>query len=219
MDTLSRSKSMAKALRKALADRNVDLSHSDCLEIVARQFGFPDWNTLKAASDADAAITITVFIEHGRQSEAVDFYKAVFGAALLKRYIHDDMLIAVELRIGETLISVSGSNPRRELEPERGGPFYPKANGAVSTVLGLEVGDLDTMLRRAVDAGAVIRDKPEIATDGRRAAAFFDPFGHIWGLFEKSPAGTRKGVQRHQRPSERKIEAIRPRKAEKELVR
>ncbi|MGO4837460.1 glyoxalase superfamily protein, partial [Rhizobiaceae sp. 2RAB30] len=179
MDTLSRSKSMAKALRKALADRNVDLSHSDCLGIVARQFGFTDWNTLKAASDREAAITITVFIEHGRQSEAVDFYRAAFGADLLRRYIHDDMLIAVELRIGETLISVSGSNPRRELEPERGGPFYPKANGAVSTVLGLEVGDLDTALRRAVDAGAVIRDKPEIATDGRRAAAFFDPFGHI----------------------------------------
>ncbi len=219
MDTLSRSKSMAKALRKALADRNVDLSHSDCLEIVARQFGFPDWNTLKATSDGDAAITITVFIEHGRQSEAVDFYKAAFGAALLKRYIHDDMLIAVELRIGETLISVSGSNPRRELEPERGGPFYPKANGAVSTVLGLEVGDLDTMLRRAVDAGAVIRDKPEIATDGRRAAAFFDPFGHIWGLFEKSTAGARKGGDRRPGISERKVEAVGPRKSEKELVR
>lgn len=219
MDTLARSKSMAKALRKALADRNVDLSHSDCLEIVARQFGFSDWNILKAASDEEARITITVFIEHGRQSEAVEFYRAAFGAALVKRYTNDDMLIAVELRIGESVISVSGSNPRRELEPERGGPFYPKANGAVSTVLGLEVGDVDTVLQRAVDAGAVVRDKPQIATDGRRAAAFFDPFGHIWGLFEKSTVGVGKSPQRGSRISERKIEAIGRRKAEQELVR
>ncbi len=41
-------KSMARSLRDALAHRNVSLSHSECLEIVARQFGFADWNTLSA---------------------------------------------------------------------------------------------------------------------------------------------------------------------------
>jgi len=48
MSTLKGAKTMAKSLRGALADRNVLLSHSDCLEIVARQFGFADWNTLLA---------------------------------------------------------------------------------------------------------------------------------------------------------------------------
>lgn len=41
-------KLMAKALRKAIAERKIELSHSDCLEIVARQFGLADWNTLAA---------------------------------------------------------------------------------------------------------------------------------------------------------------------------
>jgi hypothetical protein len=41
-------KSMAKTLRQGLSDRNIDLSHSDCLELVARQFGLADWNTLAA---------------------------------------------------------------------------------------------------------------------------------------------------------------------------
>ena len=41
-------KSMAKSLRDALGSRKVQLSHSDCLEIVARQFGLADWNTLAA---------------------------------------------------------------------------------------------------------------------------------------------------------------------------
>src|ERR1700727_1878724 len=41
-------KTMAKSLRDSLVDRNVSLSHSKCLEIVARQYGFADWNTLSA---------------------------------------------------------------------------------------------------------------------------------------------------------------------------
>jgi hypothetical protein len=41
-------KTMAIALRDSLVNRNILLSHSDCLEIVARQFGLADWNTLSA---------------------------------------------------------------------------------------------------------------------------------------------------------------------------
>jgi ATP-dependent Lon protease len=41
-------KAMAKALRAALEERHVALSHGECLEIVARQLGFADWNTLSA---------------------------------------------------------------------------------------------------------------------------------------------------------------------------
>jgi catechol 2,3-dioxygenase-like lactoylglutathione lyase family enzyme len=52
-------KLMAKSLRAAMADRQVPLSHSETLEIVARQFGYDDWNVLAAkidgaAPDADA---------------------------------------------------------------------------------------------------------------------------------------------------------------------
>jgi hypothetical protein len=44
-------KMMAKSLRKALAERHVDISHSDSLECVARQLGWRDWNTLAAQLD------------------------------------------------------------------------------------------------------------------------------------------------------------------------
>ena len=46
-------KMMARSLRDALGSRNVLLSHSDCLEIVARQFGPADWNTLVAKLPAE----------------------------------------------------------------------------------------------------------------------------------------------------------------------
>ena len=45
-------KTMAKTLRLALAERNVELLHGDCLEIVARQFGLANWNTLAARIDS-----------------------------------------------------------------------------------------------------------------------------------------------------------------------
>jgi hypothetical protein len=48
MFTQNGAKSMAKSLRASLVDRNVSLSHSTCLEIVARQIGFADWNTLSS---------------------------------------------------------------------------------------------------------------------------------------------------------------------------
>jgi hypothetical protein len=48
MFTQKNAKTMAKSLRDSLVERNVSLSHSTCLEIVARQIGFADWNTLSA---------------------------------------------------------------------------------------------------------------------------------------------------------------------------
>ncbi len=47
-------KAMAKSLRQALAERRVDISHSDSLECVARQLGWRDWNTLAAQLDRPA---------------------------------------------------------------------------------------------------------------------------------------------------------------------
>src|SRR3984957_17219054 len=47
-------KAMAKSLRDSLAARSVSLSHSECLEIVAKQSGFADWNTLSAKLDVES---------------------------------------------------------------------------------------------------------------------------------------------------------------------
>ena len=45
------SKAMAKAMREALADRDVTITHSEALEIVARQFGLASWNIMSAKID------------------------------------------------------------------------------------------------------------------------------------------------------------------------
>lgn len=41
-------KTMAKSLRSALAEHGHELSHGQCLELVARQLGYADWNVLAA---------------------------------------------------------------------------------------------------------------------------------------------------------------------------
>lgn len=46
--TLDAAKAQAKALREALAARGTAMSHSHALELVARQHGARDWNTLHA---------------------------------------------------------------------------------------------------------------------------------------------------------------------------
>lgn len=48
MRTYRDAKAMAKAMRTALAENKLDISHSQALEIVARQFGLATWNILSA---------------------------------------------------------------------------------------------------------------------------------------------------------------------------
>jgi hypothetical protein len=45
-------KAMAHALRDALKGRAVEASHSDCLELVAKAFGYANWNILSAKIEA-----------------------------------------------------------------------------------------------------------------------------------------------------------------------
>jgi hypothetical protein len=46
-------KAMATILRRELQHQQIDLSHSACLELVAKQHGFRDYNTLAAVRAAD----------------------------------------------------------------------------------------------------------------------------------------------------------------------
>src|SRR5688572_16885194 len=56
MRTYLQAKAMAKSLRDSLADRKISLMHSDCLEIVAQQFGFGNWNVLAAKINLETSV-------------------------------------------------------------------------------------------------------------------------------------------------------------------
>ncbi len=49
LPTLDALKSQAKRLRTELAHAGTELGHSRALELMAKQYGYKDWNTLHAA--------------------------------------------------------------------------------------------------------------------------------------------------------------------------
>ena len=128
---------------------------------------------------------LAIFVQHGREQEAADFYSEAFEARQLKTHRIDGKIAGVEMLIGGTRVSVAGSNPRREEEPSYGGPFFPKAAGAVSTIIQLTVPDIEACFAQAIVAGAALRDRVQTDVEGRRVASLFDPFGHIWVLIER----------------------------------
>lgn len=56
-------KLMAKTLRQILAEREIALTHSETLEIVARQFGLDQWNILVAKIDEADTLKQAIGIE------------------------------------------------------------------------------------------------------------------------------------------------------------
>ena len=82
-------KLMAKTLRQAMAARNLDLTHSEALEIVARQFGFDQWNILSAKLDEQQTAVPAIAIEPPIPifrifdvDKAKEFYCGFLGFAL-----------------------------------------------------------------------------------------------------------------------------------------
>jgi hypothetical protein len=58
-------KVVAKRLASALKDRKIDLSHGECLDIVARQFGVPDWNVMAAQLARKQPVPSTIEVPEG----------------------------------------------------------------------------------------------------------------------------------------------------------
>lgn len=59
MHSFMDSKILAKNLRQSLTNRGIAFSHSQCLELIAHQFGYKDWNQLSARITATAQGAIT----------------------------------------------------------------------------------------------------------------------------------------------------------------
>jgi hypothetical protein len=82
-------RTMAKAMREALAARDLTISHSEALEIVARQFGLANWNILSAKIEASPARQETIIFERTAPivrifdvAKAHEFYLGYLGFAV-----------------------------------------------------------------------------------------------------------------------------------------
>lgn len=80
-------KAMAKAMRVALAEQDVDIPHSQALEIVARQFGLASWNVLSAKIEGAGGEAVDFeppapIIRIFDEAKAREFYQGFLGMAV-----------------------------------------------------------------------------------------------------------------------------------------
>lgn len=103
--------------------------------------------------------------------EAVTFYVAAFGAAVLHRVGDGDQIVA-QLAVGEAAFWVAAADPSMQR-------LSPRAiNGSTSRTL-LVVDDPDHVHEQAVRAGAS-ETSPVTNEHGWRLGRVVDPFGHEW---------------------------------------
>jgi PhnB protein len=116
----------------------------------------------------------------------IDFCKAAFGAAELSRRSESDgSVVHATLAVGEFMLMVHGET--RHLASQA-----PKADGSSSVVLYIYLEDVDTVIKRAVAAGARVLTQVADQFWGDRMGRIVDPSGHVWNvasrLKENSPA-------------------------------
>jgi PhnB protein len=108
-----------------------------------------------------------------RAGQALQFYQDAFGARVLHRVGDGDEIVA-QLAVGEASFWVAPAGPAM-------GRFSPRAVGGGTSRTLLVVDDPDTVLKRAVAAGAVERS-PVGDEHGWRIGRVVDPFGHEWEI-------------------------------------
>lgn len=107
---------------------------------------------------------------------AVDFYTRVFGMTEKFRLTEPGGRIGhVELDFGGSTLMVCEEFPEYGIRS-------PKSVGGTSVTIHLHVDDADSVVEKALAAGAQIHMPLADQFYGERSGSFFDPFGHRWNV-------------------------------------
>lgn len=120
--------------------------------------------------------TITPHIVVSDAADAADWYKQVLGAEERSRIeLPGGRLMQVELWFGDSAVMLADEFPELDV-------LSPLSVGGTATVLHLYTNDVDALWKRAVDAGAEVRQPLQDVFWGERYGQITDPYGHRWGL-------------------------------------
>lgn len=106
-------------------------------------------------------------------AEAIEFYKAAFGAKERFRLTMGDRLGHAEIEIGNAVIMLSDEFPEKNI-------LGPKSLKGTTFALSIYVEDVDAMFDQAVAAGGSAKRPPTDEFYGDRTGQIEDPFGHLW---------------------------------------
>src|SRR4051794_38184590 len=110
-----------------------------------------------------------------RGAQAVEFYKAAFGAAELFKIESPDGAVVAQLAVGVSEFWVADESPENK-------NFSPESIGGATTRMILTVDDPDGVFARAVAAGASEVSPVADQDYGWRVGRVVDPFGHHWEI-------------------------------------
>ena len=124
----------------------------------------------------DGYTAVTPYLTIKGASEAIDFYKKAFGAEESFRMNGPDgKIVHAEIRIGGAVIMLHDEAPQWKA-------LSPKTIGDTACSVMLYVNDVDTVVKRAVDAGATLTMEVADQFYGDRMGGVTDPFGHKWSI-------------------------------------
>jgi PhnB protein len=120
--------------------------------------------------------SVTPYLAVDDAAKAIEYYKAAFGATERVRMNGPDGTVGhAEIQIGDSLIMLSDPMPDSSTTAPR------ELGGTTSSVF-LYVEDVDAVVQKAVDGGAIIKTEVEDQFWGDRFGTIEDPFGHIWSV-------------------------------------
>jgi PhnB protein len=130
---------------------------------------------LKPIPDGFHSVTPYLSVRGGAQ--AMEFYKRAFGATERYRMPGPDgrTIGHAEIVIGNSIVMLADEFPEF-------GNHSPQTLKGTPVSLLLYVEDVDSAFRRAVEAGATVKQAVENKFYGERAGCVVDPFGHQWTL-------------------------------------
>ena len=128
-----------------------------------------------ARRDKNQKTSIAPMLSVRRGAQAIEFYKAAFGADELFRIESDDGQVVAHLSVAGAEFWLADESPEYL-------NFSPESLGGATTRMVMVVEDPDHAFERAVAAGATevspVSDKPY----GWRVGRVVDPFGHHWEI-------------------------------------
>ena len=109
----------------------------------------------------------------------ISFYLKAFEAVEIRQWRNDDGSVHVaDLSINGTIFHLHEERPEK-------GQLEPNKIKGVTTLIGLFVEDVNTVMNKALEAGATLLSPAQDYDYGYRQGNLTDPFGHHWTI-EKS---------------------------------
>jgi PhnB protein len=130
--------------------------------------------TTKPKPIPDGYHTATPYLVVTNAGKAIKFYKEAFGATeSIRLETPDGKVMHAEIKIGDSPIMMTDENPECDSRS-------PQTIGGTAVSIMLYVEDVDTVVNRALAAGAKLLMPVEDQFWGDRCGTIADPFGHKW---------------------------------------